>query len=132
MDKLKELEKRITDLEKRFDKLEEDKIQVRRFSKAEEKLFEIIDDIIPQDLVVIALRLNGNLSRTEIKKTIQDWGCDKKTMGWFKGGNFKQRLIDQGIIVSINKNEKNKDIFSLTKIKGIKKSNEIFQKYSLN
>ncbi|MDH3764578.1 MAG: hypothetical protein OER82_02055 [Nitrosopumilus sp.] len=132
MDKLKELETRITDLEKRFDELEKDKIQVQGFSKVEEKLFEITDDIMPQDLVVIALRLNGNLSRTEIKKTIQDWGCNKKTIGWFKGGNFKQRLIDQGIIISTDKDEKNKDIFSLTKIKGIKKSNEIFKKYSLN
>lgn len=68
----------------------------------------------------------------KIKKTLQHWGCDKKTIGWFKGGNFKQRLIDQGIITSNNKDEKNKSVFSLTKIKWIKKSNEIFQKYSLN
>lgn len=132
MDKLKELETRITNLEKRFDKLEKNGIQVQRFSKVEEKLFEIIDNVMPQDLVVIVLRLNGNLSRTEIKKNIQGWGCNKKTIGWFKGGNFKQRLIDQGIIISTNKDEKDKDVFSLTKIKGIKKSNEIFKKYSLN
>lgn len=132
MDKLEELEKRIRDLEKRLDKVEENRVKVFEFSRIEEKLFEIINEIIPQDLVVIALRINGNLSRSEIKKTIQDWGCDKKTIGWFKGGNFKQRLIDQGILIASTKDAKNEDVYSLTKAKGMKKANEIFQKYSLN
>ena len=126
------LEERVQDLEKRVQKLESNKIEVQSLSNTEAKLLEIINDIKPQDLVVIVLRLNVNFSKNEIKKTLQDCGCDKKTMGWFNGGNFNKRLIDKGIIISNTKNEKNKDVFSLSKIKGIKKANEIFQKYSLN
>ena len=126
------LEERVQNLEKRVKKLESNKIKIQSLFNVEEKLSEIINDVKPQDLVVIILKLNVDFSKDEIKKTFLDWGCNKKTMSWFNGGNFKQRLIDQGIIISNKKNEKNKDLFLLTKIKGNKKANEIFQKYSLD
>lgn len=111
-------EKKLQNIEKRLFNLENavfgsGKVSSsQRASSIEKLLVEKIDEIKTQNLVIISLKLHGKQTRDEIKKTLQDWG---KVFGnWFKGGNFTNRLLKTNIVKSSEKNDKGKDIFSLT------------------
>jgi len=110
------IDKKFQNIENRLSKLENAVFgEGSSFSSTkgiEKIIVEKIGEIKIQHLVVISLKLNGKQTRDEIKKTLQDWG---KVFGdWFGGGNFTNRLLKTNIVKSVGKNEKRKDLFSLT------------------
>ena len=48
-----------------------------------------------------------------MKNMLQDWG--KVYGSWFDGGNFNGRLVRKNIVKKEDRNEKNEDLFSLTR-----------------
>jgi hypothetical protein len=111
-----ELEKRIHDIERRLSNLEAalggNQVQTKP-DGLEAKIVENADKINTQEMIVISLKLNGRQTKEQIKSTLQDWG--KVYGNWFEGGNFNGRLVKKNIVRKDDKNEKNEDLFSLTK-----------------
>ena len=111
-----ELENRIQDIERRLSKLEAalggNQIRAKP-SALETKLVENAGKINTQEMIVISLKLSGRQTKEQIKNTLQDWG--KVYGNWFEGGNFNGRLVKKNIVKKDDKNEKNEDLFSLTK-----------------
>jgi len=64
-----------------------------------------------------------------LKSTIISWGAKKTIDKWFKGGNFNNRLLGKGIVMKDGKNEDSEDLYSLTKIKGVKLAVSLIEKY---
>ncbi|MEM3172919.1 MAG: hypothetical protein QXE82_05205 [Candidatus Nitrosotenuis sp.] len=119
-------------LEERVKRLEEivfgTDYSSKKFQTVEKLIIDQIDDISTQHLVVIALKLKPKQTRQEIKKILEDWG---KVVGdWFKGGNMNNRLIKMNIIKKDSVNEKNDDIFVLTK-KGELLADELIKKLNM-
>jgi ribosomal protein L11 len=109
------LEERIERLEKRVQKLE-DAAMTRAAPKSTEigaVPTENVDTIATQDLVSIALRLKPQQTKSTIKNMLNEWG--KNVGNWFEGGNLNSRLIKKSLIKKDGANEKNEDLFSLTK-----------------
>lgn len=111
-----ELENRIHDIERRLSKLEAalggNQIAARP-EGLEAKLVENADKINTQEMIVISLKLGGRQTKEQIKNALQDWG--KVYGNWFEGGNFNGRLVKKNIVKREDKNEKNEDLFLLTK-----------------
>lgn len=126
------LEKRFHKLEERVSKIEKVLFKEGSVSKAvgiEKLIVENVEDISTQHLVVIALKLKPKQTRKEIKKILEDWG---KVVGdWFKGGNMNNRLVKMSIVKRGDVNEKNDDLFSLTK-KGELLADELIEKLKRN
>ena len=126
------LEKRFHKLEERVSKIEKVLFKEGSVSKAvgiEKLIVENVEDISTQHLVVIALKLKPKQTRKEIKKILEDWG---KVVGdWFKGGNMNNRLVKMSIVKRDDVNEKNDDLFSLTK-KGELLADELIEKLKRN
>jgi hypothetical protein len=113
-----ELESRISDIERRLSKLEAALQGTRstalQSSALEAKLVQNAEKLKTQEMIIVSLKLNGKQSKEQIKKTLQDWG--KVYGNWFEGGNFNGRLVKKNIVKKEEaKNEKNEDLFSLTK-----------------
>jgi hypothetical protein len=113
-----ELESRISDIERRLSKLEAALQGTRstalQSSDLEAKLVQNAEKLKTQEMIIVSLKLNGKQSKEQIKKTLQDWG--KVYGNWFEGGNFNGRLVKKNIVKKEEaKNEKNEDLFSLTK-----------------
>ena len=112
------LESRIGDIERRLSKLEEilqgeRQSQTTRSNELEQRLVENADKMNTQEMIIISLRVNGKQTKEEVKKMLQDWG--KVYGNWFDGGNFNGRLVRKNIVKKEGKNDKNEDLFSLTK-----------------
>ena len=124
-----ELENRIIDIERRLGKLEEifavASHQVTRSSELEQLLVENADKMNTQEMIVISFRLYGKQTKDEVRRTLQEWG--KVYGNWFDGGNFNGRLVKKNIVKKEDKNEKNEDLFSLTK-RGEMLANELIAK----
>jgi len=125
-------------LEKRFQRLEERVSRIEKLlskgniapktSGIEKLIVENVEDISTQHLVVITLKLKSKQTRQEIKKTLEDWG---KVVGdWFKGGNMNNRLIKMSIVKRDGVNEKNDELFLLTK-KGELLADELIEKIKI-
>lgn len=132
MNKIDQFEKKLTDLEKRVSALEIKKnpksVNNGYQSKLEILLVEKIAQLKPQDLTILILHLESKQTRIQIKDKFKSLGATKKMIKWFKGGNFKQRLINEGIVFEDGTNEKNKILYSLTQGKGRKKASDIINK----
>ena len=124
-----ELENRIIDIERRLGKLEEifagASHQVTRSSELEQLLVENADKMNTQEMIVISFRLYGKQTKDEVRRTLREWG--KVYGNWFDGGNFNGRLVKKNIVKKEDKNEKNEDLFSLTK-RGEMLANELIAK----
>ena len=94
----------------------------------ERKLVENAGKMNTQEMIVISLRLNGKQTKERVKSTLQDWG--KVYGNWFDGGNFNGRLVRKNIVKKEDKNEKNEDLFSLTK-RGEMLADELITKVNL-
>lgn len=130
-EKIEKLEIRIKSLEKRVTNLEQtkrSKPSTTNSSKIQKLMVEKISNLKPQDLVILILHLNSKQSKDEIKTRFKALGATKKMLNWFNGGNFKQRLIDTGLIFDDGNDENNKIIYSLTEGKGTQKALEIIEK----
>lgn len=126
--RLKSLENKVSKLEniiysKPFPK------KLTNVAKTEKILIEQIKHISITHLVVISLKWNQKQTREEIKKTLEDWG--KVVGNWFSGGNLNNRLVKINIVKRDGTNEKNYDIFSLTK-KGELLANQLIKKITEN
>jgi hypothetical protein len=111
-----ELENRIHDIERRLSRLEAafggNQVPAKPVG-LEAKLVENADKINTQEMIVISLKLSGRQTKEQIKNALQDWG--KVYGNWFEGGNFNGRLVKKNIVKREDKNEKNEDLFLLTK-----------------
>jgi len=79
----------------------------------------------------LILYSKAKITKDGIKTEFRSLGATNKMLNWFNGGNFKQRLIDTGIIFEDGKKEK-KSIFSLTKGKGHQTAEKIIHKLESN
>ncbi|MEX0594859.1 MAG: hypothetical protein WD512_00030 [Candidatus Paceibacterota bacterium] len=138
MDKLNAFEVKLKDLEQRVSRLEKDIMSISskdrikiRSDDFERKLSDKIDNVGIQNLVIIALKIKPKQTKTELTNLLLSWGTKKTVKGWFKGGNFKQRLLDNGIIMKDGENDENEGFFSLTKVKGNQMAKSLFEKYNL-
>lgn len=132
MDKIKELEKRIEDLEEMMKSLLKDNKAEplnQNTSKLQKIMTEKISKVKPLDLVILVLHSNSKQSRDEMKIKFKSLGATKKMLNWFNGGNFKQRLIDTGIIFVDGKNDDDKTTYSLTEGKGKQKVLEMIENF---
>lgn len=64
-----------------------------------------------------------------MKDTLISWGAKKTIDKWFKGGNFNNRLIGKGIVMKDGEDENTDELFSLTKVRGIKLAETLDEKY---
>ncbi|MFZ0184833.1 MAG: hypothetical protein WAL88_08380 [Nitrosotalea sp.] len=74
-----------------------------------------IDNMPITDLVVIALRIQDNQTKSQLSKTIGEIGRDVGS--WLRGGNINNRLIKTGLIRKVGTME-DQNVFSLT-VKGM-------------
>ena len=132
MKKIEQFEKKLTDLEKIVSALENKKNpksdNTGNQSKLEILLVEKIAKLKPHYLIILILHLEPKQTRIQIIDKFKSLGATKKMIKWFSGGNFKQRLIDEGIVFEDGTNEKNKILYSLTQGKGRKKAADIINK----
>ena len=114
MERLDELEKRINSLEKRVVELENNKERDSpEITNLEKLIIEKISSVKSQEIVILILYLKPKQTKKQIMSTLQKFGATKKMLNWFNGGNFKQRLVNAGIVYEIK--EENKDVtYSLT------------------
>ena len=127
MDRIENLENRIEKLEETVEFLKKDlkiKVEGKTTSKLEKLITQNILKLKPQDLVILILFSKAKMTKDEIKNEFQSLGATNKMLNWFSGGNFKQRLVDAGIVFEDGKKE-NKSMFSLTKGKGKQFAEEI-------
>ena len=132
MSKIEELEKRIESLEQIVESLKKEhgiKHSQKKSSKLESLLSQHILKLKPQDLVILILYSKSKITKDEIKTKFRTLGATAKMLNWFNGGNFKQRLIDTGIVFVEDKKE---SMFSLTKGKGIQTAEQIITKLESN
>lgn len=135
-DEVKKLEKIVKNLVKRVEILE----QVNRpkkdvssnSSKLQKLMADQISNLIPQDLVILILYSKTKQTREQIINKFQTVGATKKMTNWFKGGNFRQRLVNAGLVFIDGEDEKGKSIFSLTEGKGIQRALSIIEKLESN
>ena len=137
MSEIDELKKRIIKLENRVTKLEENSEHIESGIKNNLdniglKLQGKIDSIGQQKLIIIALRFKPQQSKSNLLDVLMNWGMKKTIHKWFRGGNFNNRLLNNGIIRKDGTNSDNEDLFSLTISKGIPKADELIQKYELS
>jgi len=130
MDKIKELEKRIEDLEVIVKSLLKDN-KTEPLNQNTSKLQKVMTDKIfkvkPIDLVILILYSKSKQSKDEMKTKFKALGATKKTLNWFNGGNFKQRLVNTGIIFEEEGN--GKKVYSLTEGKGTQKALELIENF---
>lgn len=91
----------------------------------EKLLVENVEKISTQNLVVLVLKLKPKQTKIEMKKMMEDFG--KIVGNWFRGGNINNRLIKKSLIKKDGKNDKNENLFSLTK-KGERLAEELIEK----
>ncbi len=125
------MEKKIDNLEKRVSNLEKEKSSkssnLTNLSGLQKLLVEKISKIKPQDLVILILYSTPKQTKEQIQNKFQSLGTSKKMLNWFKGGNFKQRLIDTGLVFEDGKNDDG-STYSLTEGKGTQKAISIIEK----
>ncbi|MCH7561144.1 MAG: hypothetical protein IIC67_07240 [Thaumarchaeota archaeon] len=134
MTQIDELENRLAELEKRVSKLEG--ILDIDFSKSEVnniglKLQGKVDEIGQQKLIILILYYKPKQSKADLLGILLNWDIKKTIHKWFKGSNFKHRLLDTGFVMKDEKNSEDEDLFSLTITKGIPKAEEIIKKFNL-
>ena len=136
MNEISKIWEKINEIDERVKKLENTNQEIE-FPSANKlqslgiKLQGKIEKIGPQGLIIIALRYKPKHSKSDLLNILLNLGVKKTIHGWFKGSNFKWRLLDSGIIMKDGINSNNEDLFSLTITKGIPKADELIKKYSL-
>jgi len=127
---VKKLEKRITDLETRVEKLETpSNSNIDSQNSLESKILGKIDDIGIQNLILLVLRIKSKQSRNDLKSKLESW--NKPIGTWFRGGNFKNRLLTPSLVLRDGINETKEDLYSLSS-KGTKTVKKLIEKYDLN
>lgn len=126
---IKELKKRLESLEKRVEQLENPANQILNSSNSfESKILIKIDDIGIQNLILLALRIKSKQSRNDLKSKLVSWN---KPVGiWFRGGNFKNRLLTPHLIIRDGTNDTKEDLYSLGS-QGIKTVKNLIDKHKL-
>jgi hypothetical protein len=111
---LSDLEKIVSDLQKRVTSLEQAVFAGPKPSARglEQKIVEKVQDIGTQDLILIALRQKPKQSKAQIRDVLNDWG--KAYGSWFDGGNFSGRLVNKSLVKKDGATD-GEDLFSLTK-----------------
>ncbi|MCH8914946.1 MAG: hypothetical protein IIA82_03760 [Thaumarchaeota archaeon] len=126
---INKLKERIESLEKRVTGLEDPSSpNLTTHNSLESKILEKIDDIGIQNLVLLALRIKPKQSRSNLKIKLESW--QKPVGSWFRGGNFKNRLLTPSQIIRDGINDKKEDLYSLGS-KGIKTVKKLIEKYDL-
>ena len=130
VEKMQDLEKRLNDLESRVTKLEQGETSVSQIHSDSilPKLANKFGEISPQNIVTIALKIKPGQTKKQLISLIEGWGTPIKK--WFSTNHFKERLLDKGLVIIVGKNDKGKEIFSLSQVKGIKNADNLIQKYS--
>ena len=128
--RLESLEKRVSNLEN-HNKSKIEEIKFDKLNVVEKKLVDKIDSIGTQNLIIIALKIKPRQTKDDLESLLLKWGSKKTIHGWCGGGNFSTRLLDKGIVINDGKNSNNADCFSLTKIRGMKVADALFEKFNL-
>jgi len=128
--RIQDLEKRIVILESRVSKLENSGTLSSQTSSNSilTKLTDKFDEIGQQNIVIIALKINPRQTEEQLISIIEGWGIPIKK--WFQTTNFQNRLVKKGLVNTVGKNDDEKEIFSLTEVKGNKFADELIKKYS--
>jgi len=95
----------------------------------EDELAAIMEKAETREAIIICYRRIGKQTKTTLQTNLRKWGVPFGS--WFKGGNFKNRLVDGGILVEDGKDEKGKTIYALS-IRGRKMADEIIQKLKVS
>ena len=124
-----DLKKRIESLEMRMDKIEiSSKTNPLVIDDYEFKIRGKIDDIGIQHLILLALKLQPKQSKQGLKTQLESWG--KPVGTWFRGGNFKNRLLKPSQIIPDGIDENKEELYSLGS-KGVKTVKNLIEKYEL-
>jgi len=126
--RLKKLEGRVTELE---EKKELEPPSMTDLDIVGSKLQGKVDSLGPQKLIIISLRCKPKQSKSDLLDILLKWGVKTTIHKWFKGNNFKSRLVDTGIIMKDGKNSNDKDVYSLTITKGIPQADKLIQDHNL-
>lgn len=125
--RLKKLEERVTELEEEKPKIP----SMTNLDKVGSKLQGKVDSLGQQKLIIISLRYKPKQSKSDLLDILLKWGIKKTIHKWFKGSNFKLRLLDTGIIMKDGKNSDGEDVYSLTITKGIPQADKLIQDHNL-
>lgn len=112
------VEERLTRIEERLNHLEKivankkNNSEVSEDANLEALILTKIDEIGPQDLAVICLKMRPKQTKSEIAIMFKEFG--KAHGDWFNGSNFT-RLISKGIVIEDGVNDKNVQLYSLSK-----------------
>ncbi len=125
---VKKLEERVTKLE---GKRELKKPTVGDLDIIGSKLQGKVDKLGQQKLIIIALRHKPKQSKSDLLNILLKWGIKKTIHKWFRGSNFKHRLLDTGIIMKDGTNSNGEDLYSLTITKGTPNADKLIQNHNL-
>lgn len=95
------------------------------------KLQGQVDSIGQQKLILIALYYKPKQSKQDLLNVLLSWGIKNTIHKWFKGSNFKHRLLDIGLIMKDGVDSNDDDLYTLTIGKGILSANKLIEKYIL-
>jgi hypothetical protein len=130
-DRVSNLEKKMKEIEQRLSKLEKSKSPTgmqKTSSNLVNKIREKINEIGIQHLIILALKIKSKQTKSEIEDILRGW--NKPIGSWFKGGNFNRRLLGKGIIMKDGENDSQESQFSLT-MRGLKEAEKIVSRYNL-
>ena len=99
-----------------------------KHTSLEENIKQKIHEIGIQHLILFSLKLKYKQSRDDIQSKLLEW--DKPVGKWFRGGNFRNRLLKKSLLIIDGKNNKGEEVYSLG-MRGIKAINELIKKYDL-
>lgn len=91
----------------------------------EDDLGALMEKAETREAIIICYRKLGKQAKTTLQENLRKWGVPFGS--WFKGGNFKNRLVDGGILVEDGEDDNGKKIYTLS-IRGRKMADELLQK----
>jgi len=91
----------------------------------EQDITPLLDKVETKDAIIICFRKMGSQTKERLQENLRKWGIPFGS--WFTGGNFKNRLLDEGILVHEGKDENGKTIYTLS-IRGRKLAHELISK----
>ena len=91
----------------------------------EQDLTPLLENAGTRDAIFILYRKIGPLAKKQLQENLRKWGVPFGS--WFGGGNFKNRLVDEGYLLADGEDAKGKPIYKLS-IKGRKEADDIIEK----
>jgi hypothetical protein len=118
-------EERLAVLEEVVEAILANKKEAEAQPKEDQGIAALLENVETKDAILVCYRKIGPQTKKQLQQNLRKWGVPFGS--WFGGGNFKNRLVDEGYLIADGEDEKGKPIYKLS-IKGRKEADEIINK----